>query len=42
MQKAADMDKKFAQWDDGELNDAELKYYLEVNSRVTQMMLDVY
>lgn len=42
MQKATDMDEKFAQWDDGELNDAELKYYLEVNSRVTQMMLDVY
>ncbi len=37
----AEMDKKFQAWDEGEMNDAELKYYLEVNTRVTQKLLEV-
>lgn len=31
----------FKAWGKEELNDAELKYYLEVNNRVMQKMIDV-
>ena len=40
MQKSVEMSKRFEAWDEGELNDAELKYYLEVNGRVTKMLLE--
>ncbi len=40
MAKAEEMNKTFEAWDDGSLNNEELKYYLEVNNRVMQMMLD--
>lgn len=41
MSKAADMSKKFDAWDEDEMNDAELKYYLEVSNRVAQKLLEV-
>lgn len=34
------MDEKFAAWENNDLNDAELTYYLEVNSRVVQKLLE--
>lgn len=39
--KAEEMDRKFEKWDDSELNNAELKYYLDVNNRVMQKLVDV-
>lgn len=41
MSTAADMSDKFDAWDEEEMNDAELKYYLEVSNRVTQKLLEV-
>lgn len=40
LSKAQEMDKKFNAWE-GDMNDTELKYYLEVNSRVLQKMASV-
>lgn len=39
--KAVEMSEKFEVWDDNEMNDAELKYYLKVNNRVTKKLLNV-
>lgn len=39
--KVAEMDEAFEKWDEEDLNDVELKYYLEVNNRVMQKMIDV-
>lgn len=39
--KLADMDKKFEAWDESEMNDAELKYYADVNARVSKKLIDV-
>lgn len=41
MADAADMDKKFKTWDQGEMNSAELSYYMDVNARVLKMLADV-
>ena len=41
MSKAVDMDEAFAKWESEDLNNEELKYYLEVNNRVIQKLLDV-
>ena len=41
LKEAAEMDEKFEAWDQDEMNDAELKYYLEVSNRVMQKMVDV-
>lgn len=41
LEKAAEMDEAFSEWEDEDLNDEELKYYLEVNNRVMQMLVDV-
>ena len=41
MSKAADMSEKFDAWNEDEMNDAELKYYLDVNNRVAQELLEV-
>lgn len=41
MTKLADMNEKFDAWKDGDLNNAELVYYMEVNTRVTQKLLEV-
>lgn len=39
--KAEEMNKAFEAWDEDELSDEELKYYLDVNNRVTKMLVDV-
>lgn len=39
--KAAEMAEKFDAWENSDMNSAELKYYLDVNNRVTQKLLDV-
>ncbi len=39
--KGAEMTEKFNAWEDNDLNNAELKYYLDVNNRVTKKLLDV-
>ena len=41
MQQSVEMGEKFEIWDNGEMNDVELKYYLEVSGRVTQMLIEV-
>ena len=33
--------EKFEAWEDNKMNDAELKYYLDVNNRVAKKLLDV-
>ena len=40
MQQSIEMAEKFEEWDNGELNTEELKYYMEVNGRVTQMLVE--
>ena len=40
MQQSIEMAEKFEEWDNGELNTEELKYYVEVNGRVTQMLVE--
>ena len=39
--KAVEMDEAFGEWDETELNAEELKYYIEVNNRVMQKLVDV-
>lgn len=39
--KSAEMTEKFEAWEDNELNNAELKYYLDVNNRIMQKLLEV-
>ena len=39
--KAEGMNKAFEEWDEDDLNNEELKYYLDVNNRVMQMLIDV-
>lgn len=41
MEKAIEVDEKFAEWNEGEMNDAELKYYLEVTGRISQMAYEI-
>lgn len=41
MKKIVDMDEKFKAWENNDLNNEELKYYIEVSSRIVQKMLDV-
>lgn len=38
--KAAEMTEKFDAWENNDMNNAEIKYYLEVNNRVIQKVLD--
>ena len=40
MQQSIDVAEKFEEWDNGDLNTEELKYYVEVNGRVTQMLVE--
>lgn len=37
----AEMDKKFQAWDEDEMSTEELKYYLDVDNRVMQKLVDV-
>lgn len=39
--KLDEMNKAFQAWDEDEMSTAELKYYLDVNNRVTQKMIDI-
>lgn len=41
MTKVVEMDEAFAKWENEDLNNDELKYYLEVNNRVMQKLVDV-
>lgn len=41
LSKIDEMNKAFEAWDEEELNDAELKYYLDVNNRVMKLLVDV-
>ena len=41
MQKYAKMLKSFEEWDSEEMSDEEVQYYLEVQTRVTQKLLQV-
>ncbi len=41
MTKAVEMDEKFEAWNEEDLNNAELKYYTEVNMRVINMLSNV-
>lgn len=40
MTQLTDMNEKFAAWEDEDLNTEELNYYIEVNSRITQKLLE--
>lgn len=39
--KVEEMDKKFDAWDESEMSNEELKYYLEVNTRVQKRIIDL-
>lgn len=39
--KAAEMSEKFEAWENSDLNDAELTYYLDVHNRVAKKLLEV-
>ena len=41
LSKLEEMTTAFEAWDNDEISDEELKYYLDVNNRVTQKMIDV-
>lgn len=40
LEQAQETNKKFEEWDSEDMNDAELKYYLEVTTRVAQKLID--
>ena len=39
--QVAEMNESFEAWDEDELNDAELKYYLDVNNRIMKKLVDI-
>lgn len=41
MAEAAKMDEAFAEWEDADMSQEEMKYYLEVTTRVQQKMIDL-
>lgn len=41
MEKSIEVNEKFEAWDEDEMNDAELKYYLKVQARVLEKLADV-
>lgn len=41
MSRLAEMDEQFEAWEDEDLNTEEMKYYLEVSSRIAAKLLDV-
>lgn len=41
MSKATDVDEKFDAWDQSDMSDEELKYYLDVSNRVMKKLVDV-
>ncbi len=40
MAKLVDVNTAFEEWDESEMNNEELKYYLDVNNRVAKMLVD--
>lgn len=40
--KAAEMAEKFDAWENSDMNSVELKYYLDVNNRITQKLLEAF
>lgn len=41
MGKSVEVNEKFEAWDEDEMNDAELKYYLKVQARVLEKLANV-
>lgn len=41
MSKYADMAENFEAWDDGEMNEAETAYYLDIQTRINEKLLEV-
>lgn len=41
LSKMEEVDEKFEAWEDGDMNDAEMKYYLEVHNRILQKMMEI-
>lgn len=41
LEKGNEMSEKFAEWENSDMNDAELKYYLDVYARVNKKLIDV-
>lgn len=41
LDRSVEMTEKFEAWDQSEMNDEELKYYLDVSNRVSKKMIDV-
>ena len=41
LDRSVEMTEKFEEWDQEEMNDEELKYYLDVSNRVSKKMIDV-
>lgn len=39
--KLSDMDEKFKAWENEDLNSEELKYYIEVNGRISEKILEI-
>lgn len=42
LSKSAEMAEKFDAWENDDMNSEELKYYLDVNNRITKKLLEVY
>lgn len=42
MEKAQDMEEKFAAWEEDEMSSEELKYYLDVNNRIQKKLIDLF
>ena len=41
MKELVDVDTAFKEWENNDLNNEELKYYIDVNGRVSKKLLDV-
>ena len=41
LNKYNDFSEKFDKWDDSNMNDAETKYYIEVQTRVNKKLLEI-
>lgn len=41
MTRLSEMEETFAEWDDADMSDEELAYYLEVTNRVAQKLLEI-
>lgn len=41
LKRVEDMQKKFEAWDESEMSDEELKYYIDVTARIEKKMIDI-